>query len=80
MLTTMTTMTTITTSTAPTQIVFLGLLSVILLIMLLIAKELLTSLQHEKSRTLGAKISIAVNPLLFTFTCIVIVKIIEVLS
>ncbi len=81
MLTTVTTTTTTTVTTTATlsQATLLGTLAVIALILLLIAKELLSAIENEKAYMLEKYVSIAINPLLFTFIWIVFLKIIEVI-
>lgn len=78
MLTTITTTTT-TTVTAMTQAAVFGAISVVVLIALLIAKELLSASENKKAMLLGRIISVAINPLLFVFLTIVVVKVLEVL-
>jgi hypothetical protein len=80
MLTTITTTTTTTTTVvAAGQIAVFGAIGVVILIALLIAKELLSASENEKALLLGRITSVAINPLLFAFLCIVTVKVLEVL-
>ena len=81
MLTTITTTTTTTTTTvvAVSQAAVFGAIGVVILIALLIAKELLSASENEKAMLLGRITGIAINPLLFSFLTIVIVKVLEVL-
>ena len=82
MLTTITTATTTTTTTtvvAVSQAAVFGAIGVVVLIALLIAKELLSASENEKALLLGRVTSVAINPLLFAFLCIVAVKVVEVL-
>ena len=82
MLTTITTTTTTTTTTtvvAASQVAVFGAIGVVVLIVLLIAKELLSACENEKAMLLGRITSVAINPLLFSFLCIVAVKVLEVL-
>ena len=82
MLTTITTTTTTTTTTvvaAASQAAAFGVIGVVGLIALLIAKELLSASENEKAMLLGKITSVAINPLLFAFLCIVTVKVMEVL-
>ncbi len=81
MLTTITTTTTTTTTTvvAASQAAVFGVIGVVVLIALLIAKELLSASENEKAMLLGRITSVAINPLLFAFLCIVTVKVLEVL-
>ena len=81
MLTTITTTTTTTTTTvvAASQAAVFGAIGVVVLIALLIAKELLSTSENEKAMLLGRITSVAINPLLFAFLCIVAVKVLEVL-
>jgi hypothetical protein len=79
MLTTITTTTT-TTVVAAGQIAVFGAIGVVILIALLIAKELLSASENEKAMLLGRITSVATNPLLFAFLCIVTVKVLEVLG
>jgi hypothetical protein len=80
MLTTITTTTTTTTVVAAaSQAAVFGAIGVVILIALLIAKELLSASENEKAMLLGRFTSVAINPLLFAFLCIVTVKVLEVL-
>ena len=82
MLTTITTTTTTTTTTvvaAASQMAVFGAIGVVILIALLIAKELLSASENGKAMMLGRITSVAINPLLFAFLCIVAVKVLEVL-
>ena len=80
MLTTITTTTTTTTVVAAaSQMAVFGAIGVVILIALLIAKELLSASENEKAMLLGRITSVAINPLLFAFLCIVAVKVMEVL-
>jgi hypothetical protein len=81
MLTTITTTTTTTTTTvvAASQAAVFGAIGVVVLIALLIAKELLSASENEKAMLLGRITSVAINPLLFAFLTIVMVKVMEVL-
>lgn len=75
-----TTTTTTTTVVAPaSQAAVFGAIGVVVLIALLIAKELLSVSENEKAMLLGRGTSVAINPLLFAFLCIVTVKVMEVL-
>jgi len=62
------------------QIAVFGAIAVVILIALLIAKELLSASENEKAMLLGRITNVAINPLLFSFLCIVIVKVLEVLG
>ena len=81
MLTTITTptITTTTTVVAMSQVAVFGAIGVVVLIALLIAKELLSASENEKAQLLGRVTSVAINPLLFAFSIIVAVKVLEVL-
>ena len=81
MLTTITTATTTATTAAAaiSQAALFGAIGVVILIALLIAKELLSASENEKAQLLGRVTSVAINPLLFAFLCIVAVKVLEVL-
>ena len=89
-----TTATTTATATAVgiAHAAIFGAIGVVILIMLLIAKELLSAYSeegeeaegvfvdsHAKAKMLAKTLSAAIYPLLFSFTLIVIVKIMEVL-
>jgi len=78
MLTTITTTTTTVVAPASQAAVF-GAIGVVVLIALLIAKELLSASENEKALLLGRVTSVAINPLLFAFLTIVVVKVLEVL-
>ncbi|MCW3132985.1 MAG: hypothetical protein N2V78_01445 [Methanophagales archaeon] len=78
MLTTITTTTTTVVAPASQAAVF-GAIGVVVLIALLIAKELLSASENERALLLGRVTSVAINPLLFAFLTIVVVKVLEVL-
>jgi len=79
MLTTVTTTTTTTTVVTISQAAVFGAIGVVVLIALLIAKELLSASENEKALLLGRVTGIAINPLLFAFLTIVVVKVMGVL-
>ena len=86
MMTTMTTTTATTTASTTTSTVIaasqaavFGAIGVVILIGLLIAKELLSASENKKAQLLGRFTSIAINPLMVAFLCIVILKVTEVL-
>jgi len=64
---------------AASQVAVFGAIAVVILISLLIAKELLSASENEKAMLLGRITGIAINPLLFSFLTIVMVKVLEVL-
>ena len=93
MLTTVTTTTTTTTATAVgvSQAAVYGAIGVCILIMLLIAKELLSAYGEESegkgeirgrdisAKSLAMNLNAAICPLLFSFSLIVVVKVLVVL-
>ena len=81
MITTITTTTATTTSTviAASHAAVFGAIGVVVLIGLLIAKELLSASENEKAQLLGRFTSIAINPLMVAFLCIVAVKVVGIL-
>ncbi len=79
MLTTITTTTTTTTVVVASQTAVFGAIGVVILIALLIAKELLSASENEKAMLLGRITGIAINPLLFSFLIIVVIKVVEVI-
>jgi len=64
---------------AASQAAVFGAIGVVVLIALLIAKELLSASENEKAMMLGRITGVAINPLLFAFLCLVVVKVLEVL-
>jgi uncharacterized membrane protein len=91
MLTTVTTTTTTATAAGVSQAAVYGAIGVCILIMLLIAKELLSAYGEEgegkgeirgkdiSAKSLAMNLNAAIYPLLFSFSLIVVVKVMEVL-
>jgi len=86
MMTTVTTATATTTASTTTATVVaashaavFGAIGVVILIGLLIAKELLSASENKKAQLLGRFTSIAINPLMVAFLCIVVVKVVGIL-
>jgi hypothetical protein len=78
--TTTTVVATTTTTTAAISITAsLAIIGTIVLISLLIAKQLLSSHEAERTQFLSDRLSIAIVPLLMMFALIVITKIVDVL-
>ena len=93
--TTTTTTATTATALGVSQAAIYGALSVVILILLLIAKELLSSyvdetegveaeegggmMMNTKAKSLAANLSTAIYPLLFGFSLIMVIKVLEVL-
>ena len=81
----MTTITTTATASASATVVaashaaVFGAIGVVVLIGLLIAKELLSASENEKAQLVGRFTSIAINPLMVAFLCIVAVKVVGIL-
>jgi len=80
MLTTITTATTAATSVVVSQAAIFGAIGVVILIALLIAKELLSASENKKAQLLGRITNVAINPLLFAFLLIVVMKAARVLG
>ncbi len=77
MLTTITTTT--TTMVTLTQAAFFSAIGVVTLIALLITKELLSASVNERAIFLSRITATAINPLIFVFVAIVVVKVMEVI-
>jgi hypothetical protein len=71
--------TTTATVVAASHAAVFGAIAVVVLIGLLIAKELLSASENEKAQLVGRFTSIAINPLMVAFLCIVTVKVVGIL-
>jgi len=61
------------------QIAFLGLAAVLTLIVFLVMKELATLSKHPRLTLLGQRSDVAIVPLLFVFSFIVVDKVLHIL-
>jgi hypothetical protein len=71
--------TTVSPAASSDQIAFLGLAAVLTLLVFLVMKELATLSKHPRLTFLGQRSDVAILPLLFVFSFIVIDKVLHIL-